>query len=167
MKLLVKIAFTFVITFSLVNDGISQSVFTPENLLGIERVSTYQLSPDGGELIYSIYTPRGPNDKPGGGSREYFRMDMTTMESKPLFQENFKGSSPQYSHNGQHIAFLYKKGDDSRQIWVMPTNGGDTIRVTNSENNINSFKWIPDGSGMAYLVRDPKTPKPLTCKNIS
>ena len=140
MKSIFKLLFVFSITIILSGNTYSQSVLSPADLLGIERAGITQLSPDGSELIYQVYTPKGPNENPGGYAREYFRMDLSTKQSNPLFSEKVKGSSPQYSPDGSYIAFLYEKGDGKRQIWVMPVKGGDTIQVTNCKENISSFK---------------------------
>lgn len=159
MKSISKILFVLSIAVSFSSVSISQSVLSPSDLLGIERAGITQLNPDGTELIYQVYTPKDPNDKPGGYEREYYRMDIATKQSKPLFGDNIVGSSPQYSSDGNHIAFLYQKGDDKRQIWVMPVSGSDTIQVTNCMDNISSFKWIPGQNGFAYIIREPETPR--------
>lgn len=142
----------------------SQSVLSPNDLLGLERCSISQLSPDGTELIYVISTPRGANESPGSSHREYFKMNLISNESSPLFEEDIKGASPQYSPDGSQLAFTYKKEGEKRQVWIMPVNGGEILQVTNAENGVNSFKWQADGLGMAYLSMQAKSEKELALK---
>jgi dipeptidyl aminopeptidase/acylaminoacyl peptidase len=136
-----------------------QSVFTPEDLLGVESCSIHQLSPDGDELIYSISTPRNANEEPGSAHREYFRMNLSNNESVSLFEEGIKGGSPQYSPDGKYIAFTYKKEEDHTQVWAIPAEGGEKVQLTKAENSVSYYKWHPDGQGIAYLSSEPKSAK--------
>ena len=141
-----------------------QSVLSPNDLLGLEGCRIYQLSPDGTELIFSVYTPRGANEKPGSAHSKYFRMKLASKESSPLFEEDVKASSPRYSPDGSFIAFTLKKEKDTKQVWAVPVNGGDTIQLTHAKNDVNYFRWLPDGQGIAYLSRSPKSERELELK---
>lgn len=142
----------------------SQSVLSPNDLLALERCGITQLSPDGSELIYSISTPRTANEKAGGSHYKYYKMNLTTKESSPLFEEDFKGSAPHYSPDGSHLAFTYTEEGGKRQVWIMPVNGGEKSQVTDAKNGISSYKWQPDGLGIAYLSMQAKSEKELELK---
>ncbi len=113
-----------------------------------------ELSPDAGELIYATYTPRTANEKPGGAHRTYLRLDMKDNSFSPLFEDSIKGGSPQYSPDGNYISFTFKKEGESRQVWAMPADGGDILQLTDADNDVISYKWQPDGKGIAYLSRE-------------
>lgn len=166
MKKLFKPVYSLLIIIALSGFQLSfgQSVLSPDDLLGLERSSIHQLSPDGSELIYSILTPRGANEKPGRAHRKYFRMNLNSNESSTLFAENMKGGSPQYSPDGSFIAFTFKKKGELTQVWAMPTAGGDTVQMTQAKNNVKTYKWLPDGKGLAYLASEPKSAKELELK---
>ena len=167
MKTFYKLVLTTIIitVISTFNISLAQSVLTPEYLLGIEGCSIHQLSHDGSELIFSVRTPRGANDDPGAAESKYFILDLRNNESRPLFNDEVHGSSPQYSPDGEYIAFTYKKGDDSKQVWAMPVDGGDTIQLTNTNSNISYFRWMPEGNGIAYLTKVPKSDREIELKN--
>jgi dipeptidyl aminopeptidase/acylaminoacyl peptidase len=141
--------------------GFSQSVLSPDDLLSLKRCYTNDLSPDGTELIYTVYTPRGANEEPGPAHKEYFRMNLTNNESSPLFDEDIKGGSPHYSPDGSFIAFTYKKEDGHTQVWGMPAAGGEMVQLTRADNDVSYFKWHPDGQGIAYLSKEPKSEREL------
>jgi len=166
MKQTIKsaLAILFVIALTSFQLSFGQSVFTPEDLLALEGCSIHNLSPDGSELIYSVYTPRGPNEKPGAAHRKYFRMNLESKASSPIFADSIKASSLQYSPDGAYIAFTYKKKKDPRQVWAIPSGGGDMLQLTNSKGDISYFRWQPDGKGIAYLAKEPKTAKELELK---
>ncbi len=142
----------------------SQSVMSPSDLLSLERCGINELSPDGSTLIYTISTPRTPNEDAGGSHYKYYKMDMSTQESSLLFEEGCKGGSPHYSPNGSHLAFTYTEEGGKRQVWLMPVNGGEKIQVTNAKNGVSSYKWQADGLGLAYLSMQAKSEKELDLK---
>lgn len=139
----------------------AQPVLSPGELLELKRVSVHDMSPGGTELIYSVSTPRGPSEEPGSAKTEYYRMDLTTKGSSPLFEGETKGSSPQYSPDGSFIAFIYGKDDGHKQVWAIPAAGGEMVQLTRAGNDVNSFRWHPDGQGLGYLSFTPKSPREL------
>src|SRR5205823_6999904 len=51
------------------------------------------------------------------------------------------------------IAFL-ANADQKRQLWLMPTSGGDAHRITDAPRGVQQFTWSPDGSQIAYVAAD-------------
>lgn len=166
MKKSYKLIFALFLALGILSFNLtySQSVFSPEDLLGIERSTIQQLSPDGNELIYSIFTPRNANEEPGSFHRKYYKMNLTNNESIPLFEDSIKGGSPQYSPDGSYIAFTYKKEEGHRQVWAKPVAGGDMVQLTKAESDVNYYRWLPDGQGLAYLSAEPKSARELELK---
>lgn len=137
----------------------AQNVLTAPDLLGLKTVGSPQLSPDGSEIIYSVSSPRGPNEPAGGSKSEYFRMSVAQQSSRPLFEENVKGGSPQYSPDGKHIGFLYAEEGKARQVWAMPAGGGEMFRLTNEEGGVSSYRWLPENRGIGYISKDAASEK--------
>jgi len=148
-------------TLPFFNFTYSQSILSSSELLKLERASVYQISPDGSEIIYSVSTPRGPNEEPGSTHLIYYRLDLSGNATSLLFDEDFKGSSPQYSPDGEYISFTHKKEEGMTQVWAMPAAGGDMVQLTDAENGVNYYTWHPDGLGLAYLSMEPKTEREL------
>ncbi|MBS2212013.1 S9 family peptidase [Carboxylicivirga mesophila] len=132
----------------------AQNTLTPDELLKLKNSRAVQLHPDGDQLIYAVYTPRTANEAPGGSRTSYILANLKTGESKPLFDEAIKGSSPQWSPDGKHLAFKMR-ADNAYQIFVLPENATEPIQVSDESNGVNSFEWNPDGTGFAYLSTTP------------
>ena len=61
-------------------------------------------------------------------------------------------SSPQYSPDGQHIAYIANTTGD-HNLWVQATGGGFAKQLTSySDKAIRSFKWSPDGAQIAFIA---------------
>lgn len=147
-------AFLLLIIMPIIQSSYAQSVLSPADLLSLQACSVIELSPDAGEIIYAAYTPRTANEKPGGSHRAYFKLDMKTNNSSPLFEDSIKGGSPQYSPNGMYISFTYMKEGEKLQVWAIPVDGGEMIQLTHADNDVISYKWQPDGKGIAYLSKE-------------
>jgi len=134
-----------------------QHALSPADLLSLKYCSGPEISPDGTEALYAISVPRGPNEEPGPASRRVMRLSLATGITTSLFDEDFKGSSPQWSPDGKRIAFLHQAKDEKMQVWSMPAEGGEMTRLTDAETGVYSFMWNPDGTGLAYLSLSPDT----------
>jgi len=146
----------FLALFSINSVSLSaQETLTAPELLGLKSTRASQISPDGSEIIYSVSTPRGPNETPGSSNVKYYKMSVADQIPSPLFGKEVNATSPRYSPDGTHIGFLYAKKGEPRQVWVMKHNGGEITRLTNSESSISSFRWQPGKNGIAYRAITP------------
>ena len=158
------LALLLIVALSAFQICFGQSVFTAKDLLGIERCRVQALNPDDTELIFSVSTPRGANEKPGSAHSKYYKINLTNNESSLLFEEDIKVGSPRYSPDGSYIAFTYKKEKDHKQVWAIPADGGDTVQLTHAKNDVNYFRWQPDGQGIAYLSTTPRSVREIELK---
>jgi dipeptidyl aminopeptidase/acylaminoacyl peptidase len=144
-----------ILTFS-VN---AQNPFSAGDLLALKSAGNLQISPDGTEILYSVSTPRGANEAPGGSHTKYFRMNLERGVSSSLFADTISGRSPRYSPDGKRIGFLYATGEDSDQVWYMDSAGGEIAKLTNAPGGVSDFLWQPGKNGIAYLSETPSTEK--------
>jgi dipeptidyl aminopeptidase/acylaminoacyl peptidase len=62
---------------------------------------------------------------------------------------NNNSTSPQWSPDGNWIAFIANR-DGERQIYLIRPDGGEAQKITDIEDGINSFKWSPDGERIVF-----------------
>jgi len=120
-KLLVSIPLLLVLALQYSH---SQNVLSPDELLELKSCNNLQLSPDGTQILYSVSTPRSPNEPQGKADISYWRMTINEGTALPLFREEIKGSSPRWSPDGKTIGFLYAEEEKNKQVWAMPAGGG-------------------------------------------
>ncbi len=140
-------------------DNKGQDILSPKDLLSLQSCRGIQLSPDGNQILYSISTPRSPNDPPGTSQNIYWKMTLMDKVTNPLFNGEIKGSSPRWRPDGKTIGFLYGKGKGLKQVWAMPAGGGEIVQLTHAESDVSYFRWNPGGGGLAYLALTPASDK--------
>jgi len=135
----------------------SKRLITAEDLYLLETVSGTRLSPDGKLIVYAQHRVDPKTQKKysnlwivpanGGLPRQFTFGDQNDV-------------SPQWSPDGQHIAFLSNRADKEKpaQIYLIPTYGGEAHALTDIKGEINEMSWSPDGKKLLLSVRktDPE-----------
>ncbi|MFL6308323.1 MAG: S9 family peptidase [Candidatus Sulfotelmatobacter sp.] len=127
-----------------------------------------EVSPDGNSVVIATERP--------DWDQQIFRGDLWLYrdDAKTLIQLTQSGhdSEPRWSPDGKWIAFLSdrkieagKSGDsdsdsDSKdesasQIYLISTNGGEAVRVTQGEEDVHSFSWSADSHKIYFAIRQP------------
>lgn len=127
-----------------------------------------EVSPDGNSVVIATERP--------DWDQQIFRGDLWLYrdDAKTLIQltQSSHDSEPRWSPDGKWIAFLSdrkteagKSGDsdsdsDSKdesvsQIYLISTNGGEAVRVTQGEEDVHSFSWSADSQKIYFATRQP------------
>ena len=140
--------------------------FSFDDVAKLVSLSDPQIAPDGKRIVVVRSTPDLKTDK---NKRELDLVDAKTGALRALTFEREGVASPRWSPDGTRIAFLAKatlpkntgKDDDAKadsgdkpQIFVMPMNGGDAVRVTAAKQGVDEFTWSPDGARIAFVTAD-------------
>lgn len=135
----------------------SKRLITAEDLYLLETVSGTRLSPDGKLIVYAQHRVDPKTQK------KYANLWVVPTDGGLPRQFTFgeqNDSSPQWSPDGQHIAFLSNRADKEKpaQIYLIPTYGGEAHVLTDIKGEINEMSWSPDGKKLLLSVRktDPE-----------
>ena len=124
-----------------------------EDLLRIRGVSDPQISPDGNRVAFVVSQASEENDEytsniwvvhTAGGSLRRF-----TVGPRRDF-------GPRWSLDGTRLAFFSDRELKGKsQLYVMPSDGGEAVRITDLENGVAGVGpvWSPDGSRLALIAR--------------
>lgn len=116
-----------------------------EDLWQLKWVSDVAVHPSGSEIVYAVsHADRRTN-------REQSSLWRVKDGSPPQrFTAGDSDSAPVYRPDGRELAFLSRRSG-SRQVWLMPADGGEARQLTRIEGGVSECAWSPDGKRMAIV----------------
>lgn len=122
---------------------------TAEDLYRFEVLSGVRLSPDGSRVIY---TSRRVNRESEKKYTNLFLIDTQTGENRQFTFGDQNDTSPEWSPDGNTIAFLSNRADTEKppQLFLIPVDGGEAQKKTDFKGMITHFSWSPDGKKILF-----------------
>ena len=118
--------------------------FTPQRFLRkIWELGNFDVSPNGRLLAYSANK---------GEQWTIYVRELKTKREKALIKSDQSVINPEFSPDGQRIVFQSDfEGDENFNIYVVPTEGGDTRQLTDTTEDSAFPRWSPDGTKIAFI----------------
>ncbi|MGH8400891.1 MAG: TolB family protein, partial [Gammaproteobacteria bacterium] len=127
--------------------------FQLDDLQKLASIGNPQLAPDGKQIAVIVSRPDWKDDK---SKSEIELVDAANGTMRVLTYDREGLGSPRWSPDGTRLAFLAKDVESKQaQIFVMPMDGGDAMRITDTKQGVDEFTWSPDGKQLAYVSQDP------------
>ena len=124
---------------------------TIEKAMQVREPSDLQFSPDGKRLALDCQEPVANK----GSQRHIWVFDVETRDLRQWTYSAKSEQSPRWSPDGRTLAFLSDR-DETTQIFLMPANGGEAMKLTSAKNAVETLHWSPDGKHIAFLAPDPR-----------
>ncbi|HJL84920.1 MAG TPA: hypothetical protein QGG35_05900, partial [Candidatus Marinimicrobia bacterium] len=135
----------------------TKRAMTIVDLINVPSLGDPRLSPDGGQLLYTLSEPDW-----GGNERIRHIWRINSDGSNPIKMTNGENgeSSPRWSPNGSVIAFITERGesdDANNQIFIISNHGGEAEPLTEHETGVSNIQWSPDSKFIYFLANDAKS----------
>ena len=128
--------------------------FTTYDLLEFRFIADPQLSPSGREVAYTIHRVLPDDD---GYAADIYVHDLDEGKCRRFTSGDSRDVNPRYSPDGQWLAFVSNREVDGekvgRQLWVMPTGGGEAFPLTRVDGGVGSFAFSPAGDRIVLVGR--------------
>jgi dipeptidyl aminopeptidase/acylaminoacyl peptidase len=129
----------------------------PDDILAIRWVSDPQPAPDASKVAYVVTMLDARTNE----NRSHVHIvDAASGESRQLTNGPKRDTTPRWSPDGRHLAFVSERGDEKAQIWVIDSDGGEAWRLTDTPDPAANPAWSPDGRRVAFTSRLQSEPPP-------
>lgn len=111
----------------------------PADRLRIANLNDPQISPDGKSVAVVISRANVKENRFDG---DLFVIDIGNGEQHQLTYDRRGVAAPRCSADGSHLAFLANASSDrdaKRQIWILPTGGGEARRITDAARGVQQY----------------------------
>jgi dipeptidyl aminopeptidase/acylaminoacyl peptidase len=120
---------------------------TPEFIYQLKVISGPSLSLDRSIMAFAR---SWVNRDAMAGRSQIVLLSLTDGREIP-FTQGKQDTNPKFSPNGSHIAFLRPDEKNRRQLWVIPTSGGEARQITKLPGGVSEFSWAPDSRCLAVV----------------
>ncbi|WAH35160.1 S9 family peptidase [Alicyclobacillus dauci] len=126
----------------------TQRTITVEDFARFKLVGKLTASPKGRTVLFEEQTTALKDD-------EYHTQiklaDLETGRIRPFASNGKRNTLPKWAPDGSKVAFLSDR-ELGTQIWTMPADGGEAVRLTRFRHGIADFAWAPDNRSIFALV---------------
>lgn len=122
---------------------------TPEDIYNIALVNDARISPDGSQVVYArTELNREKNDY----RSSLYLVPSAGGDTRRFTGATAKDTSPRWSVDGTHIAFLSNRSG-SNQLWSIPFAGGEAAQLTDIPEPVTAFAWSSTGDQLAFVSK--------------
>ena len=122
------------------------SPITPDIIYELTTYSSPTLSPEGSLLAFA--QSKVDRDSMKANSRIMLRS--LGEGAARAFTQGPSDSAPQFSPDGNSLAFLRPDDKGRAQIWTISIGGGEATQATSAEGGVAEFSWSPNSDALAY-----------------
>ena len=129
-----------------------EGVLTVDEVIDMVRVSGPKISPDGSRILFV------KNELDWDENERDSRIWVVGPDGRDMrpFTGSTDDRSPEWSPDGRWVSFTRPVGEGNsvRQLFVLPTDGGEAIRLTSHGTAVGRYRWSDDSGSIFFLAGD-------------
>ncbi len=125
----------------------------PADLSLLHAPGTPALTPDGSVAVVARTAPDLETDEYTG---QLWRVATDGATPPVRLTRGHRDTDPRVSPDGRWVAFLRAEPKGRPQLHVVELAGGEPVRLTDAPLGVQSARWSPDGTALAFLARVPE-----------
>ena len=141
-RLFIIISFLLILTSQPV-PGQNKKALTVKDLWAMQRIGSFDLSPDGGKLVFSVTKYDMDKNK---GNADIWLINTDGTELHPLKNSAENESDPKFLPDGKRISYSYKN-----QIWLCNSDGSNTKQLTDLSTGASGAIWSHNGKKLLFV----------------
>ncbi|MDZ4093005.1 MAG: S9 family peptidase [Arthrobacter sp.] len=124
-----------------------------EHLPLLNSVSAPAVHPDGTRAVVSVLRPDFDADAYVG---QLWTVPLDPDRSPRRLTRGFRDTAPDFSPDGEVLAFLRAAAGGKPQLHIVEAAGGEPQPVTDAPLGVSAFAWSPDSRHIVYGARTPE-----------
>ncbi|MYG82030.1 MAG: hypothetical protein F4187_09850, partial [Gemmatimonadetes bacterium] len=125
---------------------------TVDEVIDMVRVSGPRLSPDGSRILFT------KSELDWDENKRESRIWVVGPDGEGMrpFTGSTDDRSPEWSPDGRWVSFTRPvgEGESVRQLFVLPTDGGEAIQLTTHGTAVGRYRWSDDSGSILFLASD-------------
>ncbi|HEX8730085.1 MAG TPA: S9 family peptidase [Ktedonobacterales bacterium] len=131
---------------------------TVEDYWTLRFLTDMRLSPDGQRIAYTV---RSADQTANEFRSAIWLLDVRSGAARQLTAGEKRDTSPRWSPDGQSLAFVSDREDDTAQLYLLRLDGGDARRLTLTRRGASEPFWSPDGAWIGFVSETRADEQPL------
>jgi len=130
--------------------------WTPELMMRVRPVGPVRVSPDGRRVAYAVTDAVMSADKSEYVTQIYVANSDGSNPAQLTFHEK-SSNNPQWSPDGQALAFTSARKDGKANLYLLRMGGGEAEQLTDVKTSVGAFAFSPDGRQIAFTMADARS----------
>jgi dipeptidyl aminopeptidase/acylaminoacyl peptidase len=136
------------LVFALPSSAAEPHLFSVRDMLAMDRISDWQVSPDGSLVVFSVSV----TDLEGNRRRsDIYLSRVDGADVRRITTNPASDGQPHWSPDGKSIFFISSRSG-SQQVWRLPLAGGEPEQVTNLPLDVDALQVSPDGKFLIFAL---------------